>query len=103
MKFYPLNQFTVAYGLSYVYSPEEREVPLFIGSDDGVKAWVNDRGVREHSIKRGANPDQDTVLVRLIKGWNKLLLKVEQGVGEWGFYCRIPNPQSDLLFSLEPK
>jgi len=103
MKFYPLNQFTVAYGVSYVYSPDEREVPLFIGSDDGVKAWVNDSVVREHLIKRGAHPDQETVVVQLRKGWNKIMLKVEQGVGEWGFYCRIPNPQGDLRFALEQK
>jgi hypothetical protein len=103
MKFYPVNQFTVAYGVSYVYSPDEREVPLFIGSDDGVKAWVDNHVVCEHSTKRGARPDQDTAVVQLVNGWNKVMLKIEQGVGEWGFYCRIPNPRGDLRFSLEPK
>jgi hypothetical protein len=93
MKLYLPNQFTVAYGVSYVYSPNDRDAPLFIGSDDGLKVWV----------KGGANPDQDTVVVRLADGWNKVMLKVEQGWGEWGFYSRGPNPQADLRFSSEPK
>ena len=103
VKLFSPNQLTVGYGLSYVYSPDDREVPVFIGSDDGVKMWVNDRLVHAHWIKRGPSPDQDTVMTRLKEGWNKILLKVEQGWGAWGFCCRIPNPRSELKFSVEPK
>ncbi|MEK6570298.1 MAG: hypothetical protein AABZ61_02945, partial [Bacteroidota bacterium] len=102
-KLYTPNEFTVGYGLSYVYSPDEREVPLFVGSDDGVKVWLNDRLTHVHWSKRGPSPDQDVVMVKLSKAWNKLLIKVEQGFGAWGFFCRIPNPRNDLIFSFEPK
>jgi hypothetical protein len=36
------NEQAIAYGLTYLYSPEERQVTLLLGSDDGVKLWVND-------------------------------------------------------------
>jgi hypothetical protein len=97
------SEFTVAYAMSYVLAPEARDVPLFLGSDDGAKIWLNDRLVHERWIKRGPSPDQDTVMVHLQKGWNKVLIKVEQGQGAWGLYCRIPNPRGDLVFSAEPK
>jgi hypothetical protein len=77
--------------------------PIQISSDDSLKGWINDNVVQAYWIKRGSNPDRDTVAVQLTKGWNKITLKAEQGVGEWGFYCRASNPQGDLRFSVEPK
>jgi len=102
-KLYSPNEFTVAYGVSYVFAPDSREVPLFLGTDDGAKVWLNDRVVHERWIKRPPSPDQDTVMVQLARGWNKILVKVEQGWGAWGFYCRIPNPNGDLKFGVEPE
>lgn len=93
------DEYTVAYGLSYVLSPDERQVTILLGSDDGVRVWVNDTLVHEHRVKRASRPDSDRVDVGLRAGWNKILVKVEQGVGAWGFQMRIPDPEGVLQFS----
>lgn len=104
----PLNQLlqpnekAVAYGLTYLYSPEEREALLLLGSDDGVKLWVNDALVHTNPAYRGAYPDQDKVKVHLQAGWNKILVKVLQGAGGWGYYLRIPDPGKEYRWSIKP-
>ena len=97
-RYFEPNELTVAYGLSYVHSPEEREVAIYLGSDDGVKLWLNDETVLRNYVLRPAEADQDTVQVVLGRGWNKVLIKVEENLGGWGFYLRLPNPKEDLLF-----
>jgi len=96
------NEQALAYGLTYLYSPEERQATLLLGSDDGVKLWVNDLLVHTNPAYRGAYPDQDRVSVNLKAGWNKILIKVLQGAGGWGFYLRIPDPKGEYRWSVRP-
>lgn len=96
------NEQAVAYGLTYLYSPEDRKTVLLLGSDDGVKLWVNDTLVHTNPTYRGAYPDQDRVRVNLKAGWNKILVKVLQGAGGWGHYLRIPDPKNEYRWSLNP-
>lgn len=95
------NDFSVAYATTYVFSPTQRKTVMYIGSDDGVKVWLNGVIVHENPILRPAAPDQDRVEVTLKRGWNGILIKIEEGLGWWGFYLRIPNPDGDLKFSTE--
>ncbi|HEK85376.1 MAG: glycoside hydrolase family 172 protein [Candidatus Saccharicenans sp.] len=96
------NEQAVAYGLTYLYSPDEKKVTLLLGSDDGVKLWVNDELVHTNPVYRGAYPDQDQVEAKLKSGWNKILIKVLQGSGGWGFYLRIPDPKGQYRWSSRP-
>ena len=96
------NEQAIAYGLTYLYSPEDREAVLLLGSDDGVRLWVNDNLVHTNPSYRGAYPDQDRVKVRLQAGWNKVLIKVLQGAGGWGYYLRIPDPKGEYRWSARP-
>lgn len=68
-----------------VWSDAEQAVQLAIGSDDAVKAWLNDELVHSNLVFRGVTPGEDKVKVTLRKGWNRLMLKVVQGSGGWGF------------------
>lgn len=95
---YKPSEFTVAYALSYVFCPDERKSVILVGSDDGIRIWLNDELVHDNLVLRGAWPDQDRVPVTLKKGWNKILAKVEQATGGWGLYLRLPNPDGDLFF-----
>jgi hypothetical protein len=95
------NEQTIAYGLTYVFSPEDRKAQMLIGSDDGVRIWLNDNLIHTNPAYRGAYPDQDTIPVILKKGWNKLLVKVLQGGGGWGFYVRFIDPEGVLRSSTE--
>jgi len=98
------NRYTVAYGLTTVISPAEREAQLRIGSDDDVKVWLNGEPVWKYKHRWGpATIDRDIVNVKLNKGKNSIMVKVTQGPGGWGFYLRITDtngkPFDDVKFA----
>jgi len=101
-KFEPFEH-VVAYALTFVHSPKAQTVSLFIGTDDGGKVFLNDKEIFRHFILRGALPDQDTVALELREGWNKLLLKIENNIGGFGFFARIRDNNESLLFDLRRK
>ena len=90
----------VAYLRTHVHSPEARKARLEIGSDDGVKAWLNGKVVHENNTGRGVTPGQDKAQVSLQKGWNTLMLKITQGGGGWGACARIRGPQGGEIEGL---
>jgi len=96
------NDFAVAYALTYVNCPREKEVQFRLGSEDGIKIWLNDKKIFTHNISRPAVVDDDVVAVRLKKGWNKILLKASDTWGSWGFYFRVTdlkgNPIEEAVF-----
>ncbi len=86
-----------------IHSGIEQEQELSIGSDDSFKIWVNGKLVIDKYISRGLAPDQDQVTVRLAKGENKLLFKVSNGGGGYGFYFEtkaIPLP-ADVVTAMK--
>lgn len=97
------NEKAIAYGLVYVYSPDSRKTKILVGSDDGVRIWLNNELVHSNPAYRGAYPDQDKVEVKLNRGWNKLLVKVLQGGGGWGFYLRFVDLEGNLRWETEVK
>jgi hypothetical protein len=88
----------IAYGLCYIQSPEEFLTQLGIGSNDGVRVYLNDKLVHENIVLRKATPNTDMVNVTLKKGWNKVLVKVDQIGGGWGLYLSVIDPEQKLLF-----
>ena len=60
-----------------------------MGSDDGIKAWLNGKLVHANNVARGTVRGSDTVNVALEKGWNSLLLKITQNNGPWSFGARV--------------
>jgi len=79
----------VAYLKTEIVSPQDCDATLLLGSDDGVKAWLNGVVVHSNNIDRGCVPDQDKAPVKLKKGKNVLMLKVTQGGGGWQVCARI--------------
>ncbi|HOX38155.1 MAG TPA: HEAT repeat domain-containing protein [Candidatus Brocadiia bacterium] len=78
-----------AYLLTKVYSPKAQEVNLEMGSDDGIKVWLNGAVVHANNASRGMNPGEDKVKVALNEGWNCLLMKITDGGGDWSACARI--------------
>jgi hypothetical protein len=68
-----------------------------MGSDDGLKVWLNGRVVHANNAVRPCSPGQDKVKVKLKAGANDLLLKVTQGGGEWSACCRVRSPDGQPL------
>jgi len=79
----------VAYAFATATRARATRQYLSLGSDDGLRVWVNGKLVHDHLVPRGVGLDQDLVLVDFETGENTLLLKVENGAGAWGFSCRL--------------
>ena len=87
--FFPAHDNCVAYLKTRVIAPVDCEGALLLGSDDGVKAWLNDVVVHSNNTDRGDVADQDMAPIQLKKGANDLLLKITKGGGGWSAHARI--------------
>jgi hypothetical protein len=96
----------VAYAYTHLKAPRDMEVTLAIGSDDGVAAWLNGQEVHRRHVPRPYSPKQEFVPVKLTKGVNTLLVKVNQWGGGWelGVHVETPDgtPVPDVTVHLEP-
>jgi hypothetical protein len=91
----------VAYARTQVWLPAARDARLELGSDDGIKVWLNHAVVHANNTERGPAPRQDVVNVKLNEGWNELLLKVTNRSGGWAFGCRLRQPDGSALEGLK--
>ena len=99
-----MNRFTpcelvVVYAMTYMQSPKEQMLPLLLGSDDGVKVFLNGNEIYRKYVIRGAEPDQDTVSLNLRKGLNTLLLKIENNLGGFACFARVLDLDHALSYS----
>jgi hypothetical protein len=90
----------VAYARTVISSPQEADAVFEIGSDDGVKVWLNGKQVHAKSDVRPVTPASDKVPVRLAKGENTVLMKIMQGSGDWGFCLRVTTPDGTPMRGL---
>jgi len=96
-----LGERSSAYAFTYVRSPIEQTAELQMGSDDGIRAWVNGELVHSNNADRGAAPAQDRATIRLKKGRNEILIKITQNAGGAGFFVHLANARK-VKFALEP-
>ena len=96
------NERVAVYALGWVRAPEERTAHFLLGSDDGARLWINGELVHSNPAYRAVTTDQDKVAVRLKKGWNRVLLKIVQGDGGFGFQARFADPDGTLVWSADP-
>jgi HEAT repeat protein len=79
----------VAYLRTWIHSDNQQQGRLEIGSDDGVKVWLNGSVVHANNVARPLTPSSDNVNVTLNQGWNTLLVKVTQNNLPWEFCARL--------------
>ena len=80
------SDYSVAYAYHNYQSDTDRTARFGIGSNDGVKVWVNGKVVLNKPGARKAEPNQDIITVPLKAGDNPILVKVENLERAWGFY-----------------
>lgn len=80
--------YAAAYALAYIEAPEPRKIFLGLGSDDGIRAWLNGELVHDNWVPRAINEDDDVVALTVREGANTLLLKIQDIQGGWGFVVR---------------
>jgi HEAT repeat protein len=91
------GQECVAYARTWVHSDQEHGAVLELGSDDGVKVWLNDKQVYALNVARALQPGSDKVNVTLHPGWNPLLFKITQNNQGWEFCARFRNADGSHL------
>jgi len=92
---------TVSYLFRAIESPADQEATLLLGADDGCKVWINDQQVFSNRDHDAAQPERYSVPVKLKKGKNKILFKINNGNDPHGFYLSIQSEQE--LKRLESK
>ncbi|MGB7157478.1 MAG: hypothetical protein WBD40_05395 [Tepidisphaeraceae bacterium] len=80
---------SVIYATATYDAPAPGNVLLSVGSDDGIKVWVNGKVVHENNIDRGMLPDMDRISVPVVAGTNVLLFKVNNRGGVAGLQARV--------------
>ena len=78
----------VSYAAIWIESNKQQEKLFGIGSNDGVKVWFNGEILLKVHKPRTVNTDDEYLRLKLKKGKNLLLVKIEQGFGGWGFVLR---------------
>jgi len=91
----------VAYARTWIRSDKDQAARLELGTDDGVKAWLNDQQIYALNTARALHPGSDRVNVTLHSGWNRLLLKVTQNNQGWEFCARFLKPDGSHLEGLQ--
>jgi HEAT repeat protein len=90
----------VAYLRTTVVTEDPRDLILELGSDDGIKVWLNGNLVHANNTARAVAPGQEKVKVHLERGANTVLLKVTQNNQGWGAVARFTNPEGSAAQGL---
>jgi hypothetical protein len=95
--------FVSAYATVVVESPAEKKVQFRVGSNDQIKIWLNGREIWNWDNPSGrlVGLDDDIVPVTLPAGNSRILLKVSNMGGNWGFCFRITDEQGNRIPDLK--
>lgn len=90
----------VAYVLCKIKLPEPSNAKLLLGSNDGVKVWLNGKLVHSFAEGRTMTPDQDQIPVTL-QNENILLMAVYNQGAAWEFTVKLQGLTHDKI-TVEP-
>ncbi|MCB0283326.1 MAG: DUF1080 domain-containing protein [Calditrichae bacterium] len=93
----------VAYLYSEISAAEKQDAVLLLGSDDGIKVWLNGTLVHANNVSRGVTPASDTAKVALNAGWNTILIKITNGDGGWGAVAQLTDSDGAPLEGISEK
>ena len=81
--------YSVGYAWAEFDSPAAGPAFLGLGSDDGVKVWLNGVLVVDRWTRRMSRIDDDIVPLQLVAGKNRILIKIQNATGDWSFLARL--------------
>ena len=91
---------TVAYAFTWFDAPADQQAELWIGSDEGLRVWINGEIAYDYTRRRTYRDDeivQDKKLpIQLRKGENTLLVKAVQEFADFQFALNICEPEADF-------
>ena len=92
---------SVVYVKTRVWSPKAQKARLDIGSDDGVKLWVNGKMVHANNTMRPLKAAEDKAEADLKEGWNDFHAKITQNEMGCGLCLRVRGPDGSVLDGLK--
>jgi len=95
------NDQAVAYVVTFARSDRERTAALRLGSPGPVKVWLNGALVMSRDVVRPAALDQDAAAVRLVRGWNRIVIKTVVSEGPWRIFARLTDAAGAPLPGVE--
>jgi hypothetical protein len=95
-------QWACCYAMTYVWSPRDQKVGLFMAKDDALKVWVNGKVEFDNNSWSHFLSDQFIASCPLKQGWNRVLVKNGNWDGMWGFAIKITDPARELKITNEP-
>jgi alpha-galactosidase len=91
---------SATYMMRVITVPSDTILPASLGSDDGVRVWINGTEIFRNDVSRGCEPDQEKVDLVLKKGENRFLMKVNNGDGAYAFYFALENAGVNTIWKL---
>ncbi|MCB9682042.1 MAG: hypothetical protein H6733_11310 [Alphaproteobacteria bacterium] len=98
---YDAQTYREAYAVSWVYSATTRDAVLAVGADDGHRVWFDGELIGNDPTCHGVNTDQFGYPVELTAGWHRVMIKVHDHGGGWGFKARFKTPGGSAITDLE--
>ena len=78
-------------------APKAGWVRVAVGSDDGIRVWINGRERLSRNVSRAAAARQDFAFLPLKAGENRLVMKISNGGGGYAFFFeRMPETVTSI-------
>jgi len=91
---------SATYMMRMITVPNDTILPASLGSDDGIKVWLNGAEIFRNDVSRGCEPDQEKIDLVLKMGENRFLMKVNNGDGAYAFCFRLENAGVSAIWKL---
>jgi hypothetical protein len=76
---------------------QDTDLQVTMGSDDGLRFWLNGEMLVDADVPRGLNPEDHRITLHLKKGVNHLFARVSQGGLSWEFQMNSHRPLDAAL------
>ena len=91
----------VAFLRTFLRASAAGAATLELGTNDGVKVWLNGALIHAKNVGRGLTPNEDKVEIQLSDGWNTLVMAVFQMGGDWSACARVRAQDGSPLTGLQ--
>jgi len=85
----------LVYGYAEFQAEKEQEAELWVGSDEGLRVWINGAKVYDHEGRRRHRLPNDRPMIPIREGSNTVLVRASQTRGRFDFSLNICAPETD--------
>ena len=100
-KYLPIDDHFAVYAFCYIVSPSAQKIKIRAGSDDDHKIFLNGKEIARHYGSQGVVPNNFIYSAELKRGLNRLLLKIVDRTGGFGFCLALSDRTDKPLKNVE--